>query len=408
MLTVAFLHPAMGIGGAERLIVDAASGLVQAGHRTIVLTAEHDPARAFPETTDGTLDLRVHGRSIPAHVAQRLRAPCAVARMAWLAGAAARLRPRPDVVVCDLVAHAVPLTRRLVRAPVVFFCHYPDRLLAPPGGRLYHWYRAPIDRLEARGLAAADRLAVNSAFTASRLAEALGDEMPSAPVVLHPGVAPSSVATLPDDPGDEPLLVLSIARFDPRKNLLLAVEALAEVRARLPPALFDRVRLVLAGAHEPRFADQVRLMRALERRTSDLGLGGSIELRPSPDERELGALLAASRVVVSTPPEEHFGYVPLEAMAAGRPVVAVNAGGPAETIVDGTTGMLRPPTPEAFGEALAQLLREPSLAARMGRAGTAHVARAFSRAAFQRRFEALVRDAADGVRARRERSRAGG
>lgn len=52
-------------------------------------------------------------------------------------------------------------------------------------------------------------------------------------------------------------------------------------------------------------------------------------------------LLKAATLLLYTPSNEHFGIVPLEAMLAGVPVVAVNSGGPLETIVDGGTGWLR-------------------------------------------------------------------
>ena len=41
-----------------------------------------------------------------------------------------------------------------------------------------------------------------------------------------------------------------------------------------------------------------------------------------------------------TPHNEHFGIVPLECMSAGRPVIAVNSGGPTETVVNDVTGYL--------------------------------------------------------------------
>jgi alpha-1,3/alpha-1,6-mannosyltransferase len=80
-------------------------------------------------------------------------------------------------------------------------------------------------------------------------------------------------------------------------------------------------------------------------------------------------------------------------MAAGRPVVAVNHGGPTETIADGETGLLCAPTPEAFATALARLLGEGGVAARMGRAGRARVAAGFSRAAFGARIERILLEA---------------
>jgi len=52
-------------------------------------------------------------------------------------------------------------------------------------------------------------------------------------------------------------------------------------------------------------------------------------------------LLNAATLLLYTPSNEHFGIVPLEAMLAGVPVLAVNSGGPLETIIDGETGWLR-------------------------------------------------------------------
>lgn len=73
-------------------------------------------------------------------------------------------------------------------------------------------------------------------------------------------------------------------------------------------------------------------------------------------DAQRAALLAAATAVLYTPSEEHFGIVPLEAMAAGRPVIACNSGGPVESVVHGRTGFLCDATPAAFAEAMGRLL----------------------------------------------------
>lgn len=51
---IVFFHPDLGIGGAERLIVDAAVGLQDLGHKVTVFTSHRDPRHCFEEARDGT------------------------------------------------------------------------------------------------------------------------------------------------------------------------------------------------------------------------------------------------------------------------------------------------------------------------------------------------------------------
>lgn len=97
--------------------------------------------------------------------------------------------------------------------------------------------------------------------------------------------------------------------------------------------------------------------------------------------RQRALLLAACRAVVYTPQHEHFGIVPLEAMASSRPVIAVNSGGPTESVISGSTGFLCEPTAAAFAEAYQQLL-DAKAAAKMGWTARQHVVDKFSRASF--------------------------
>lgn len=58
---VVFVHPDLGIGGAERLVIDAAVGLQSLGHKVTILTSHCDPSHCFEEARDGEFQfLSVH------------------------------------------------------------------------------------------------------------------------------------------------------------------------------------------------------------------------------------------------------------------------------------------------------------------------------------------------------------
>lgn len=58
-------------------------------------------------------------------------------------------------------------------------------------------------------------------------------------------------------------------------------------------------------------------------------------------------MIASCNVLCYTPEGEHFGIVPVEAMLMSRPVVALDSGGPRETVLHGSTGLLCPTHPAA-------------------------------------------------------------
>lgn len=90
--------------------------------------------------------------------------------------------------------------------------------------------------------------------------------------------------------------------------------------------------------------------------------------------------------------DEHFGIVPLEAMAAQKPVIACNSGGPVETVKDKVTGFLCDPTPLDFSKPMSQLITDPELAVRMGMEARAHVDEKFSTRTFGKQLNSFVLD----------------
>lgn len=114
-----------------------------------------------------------------------------------------------------------------------------------------------------------------------------------------------------------------------------------------------------------------------------------VRFLPSFSDQQRAWLLAACVGVLYTPQHEHFGIVPLEAMAAGRPVVACDSGGPKESVLSGRTGYLCAPAAGAWADAMAALLAGGE-AAHMGAAARQHVQDKFSRAAFGEQLNSLV------------------
>jgi glycosyltransferase involved in cell wall biosynthesis len=146
---------------------------------------------------------------------------------------------------------------------------------------------------------------------------------------------PSEVIPPPVDVGAIPFsgekgdYYLVLSRLNAYKRIDLAVEACNRMGAPL----------VVAG--EGAYGDALRRMA-----------GPTVRFTGWVSDAERGRLLAGCRAFLF-PGEEDFGIAPVEAMAAGRPVVAYGAGGALETVVDGETGLFfREQTADSLVEAL--------------------------------------------------------
>ncbi|KAG0027201.1 Alpha-1,3-mannosyltransferase-like protein, partial [Podila clonocystis] len=149
-LKVAFLHPDLGIGGAERLVVDAAVGLQNLGHKVVMYTSHHDPTHCFEETRDGTLTVKVGGNSIvPRTILGRFYIICAIFRNLHLALSLLLLSKQDqfDVIIVDQLSVSIPVLR-WTGAKIFFYCHFPDKLLTKRESFLKKLYRLPVDKIE--------------------------------------------------------------------------------------------------------------------------------------------------------------------------------------------------------------------------------------------------------------------
>ena len=121
---------------------------------------------------------------------------------------------------------------------------------------------------------------------------------------------------------------LSVNRLYPEKRIELQIDAF-----RLMP---DE-RLIIVGG----YAEGDHAAKYVEKIKNNLP--GNVELRRSVTDKELAHLYANCKGLITTAIDEDFGMTPVEAMASGKPVIAINEGGYLESIIDKKTGVLIDP-----------------------------------------------------------------
>ena len=117
---IAFLRPHLGIGGSERLVLDAASQLQSRGCRVRFFVPDPCAAPQFDEVSSGNMSITPVATWIPAQIGGRVRAPLAVLRTARAARTLATTVEAFDLVFCDVVPHVIPLVKRLTSLPVLY------------------------------------------------------------------------------------------------------------------------------------------------------------------------------------------------------------------------------------------------------------------------------------------------
>jgi glycosyltransferase involved in cell wall biosynthesis len=177
--------------------------------------------------------------------------------------------------------------------------------------------------------------------------------------------------------GSAPVLTV-VARLVPQKGHRYFLEALVSLRREFPAAL----GLVVGDG---------ALRGELEALASQLGLLDGGGVRFLGERRDVPEILSATDVfVLPSSLREGLPISLLEAMAARRAVVVTDIGGNRETVEDGVSGRVVPPADaQALAQACAEVLRDPSLAASLGRAARAKVEREFSVARMVRQTEEL-------------------
>ncbi len=190
--------------------------------------------------------------------------------------------------------------------------------------------------------------------------------------VIYPGISLEEFDhSPPTRPGDSSCATVGIVgRISSTKGQDIFLRAAAQVLRQFPTTRFQ----VIGSA----FFNDLAYEGEIRRLTASLGLAAVVEFTGFVND--VAARLHALDVLVlaSTTPEP-FGQIVVEAMAAGKPVVATEAGGVPEIIVDGQTGLLVPPgNVDRMADAICQLLSQPERTAAMARLGRQRVAERFT------------------------------
>jgi glycosyltransferase involved in cell wall biosynthesis len=180
---------------------------------------------------------------------------------------------------------------------------------------------------------------------------------------------------------DRLFLMICVARLMPPKNHALLLKAMAELVGRGCPR---EPHLLLAGPGD--------LEAGLRRLATELKLDEHVHFLGL--RKDIPALLGVSDVFVIS---SHFEGLPIsviEAMAAGKPIVATAVPGLKEIVLHGQTGLLAEPgDPRQLADALETLLRDPVLCRTMGLAARARAVSHYSLEACAKAYEALYRQA---------------
>jgi glycosyltransferase involved in cell wall biosynthesis len=219
-------------------------------------------------------------------------------------------------------------------------------------------YRSRVKAVDRANLRSAGTVLVNSRFMAGTIRRLYGREAH----VSYLGVDTGHFKPLGLDRRP---FVLSVGSLTPLKGFDFLIEALA----RCAPDQRPRLVIVSNFANAPERAFLTDLARAR---------GVDLELIGHASEDDLVRLYNEARAVVYAPVREPFGLVPLEAMACGTPIVAVDEGGIPESVIDGRTGLLTDRDPGRFAAAIERLLADSGFAAQCGADGRAHVSNAWT------------------------------
>lgn len=249
------------------------------------------------------------------------------------------------------------LAARLARAPAVIATA--QHFMHPPWGRTVYLQQQLVTRCVDQYIAVSQAVAIqlqNTFNVPSKLIQVVYNGIPYSRYTCTPDTILKTGLT----GGRTAPIILTVARLNWQKGHRYLFEAISQVR---------EVILLLAGGGPEK--------ELLENKVYELGIQDRVIFLG--ERNDVPQLLANCDLFVLPSFNEGLPLSVLEAMAAGKAVVATAVGGTPEVVQDGETGILVPPRdPSALANAIQSLLSDPGEACKMGDAGRARVQQYFS------------------------------
>lgn len=339
-LTVLQIIPALEAGGAERATIDIGLALQKAGHRPLVISSGGKMVAELKAKNIAHHTWPVHSKNPVTMLANATRLADFIRR------------ERIDVVHARSRAPAwsALIACRTTGVPFVTTFH-----AAYKG-------KSPLKKTYNSIMARADRIIAISGFIAAHIQKNYGVDASRITTILRgidyaaynpANIAPSRLAELKRQwrvGDDDRAIIIMPGRLSPIKGHALLLDALHVVDAQNYVCIF-------IGPDQGRSDYRA----ALKKQASDLNLQKNIIWSDGVDMPAAYAL--ADLVLSPSQVAEGFGRVPVEAQAAGVPIIATALGATAETIIDGETGWLVPPGDSAaLATAIDKALAMPRVA----------------------------------------------
>lgn len=395
-------YPPHVVGGLGRHVAELSHALAELGSRVTVLHGlrRHEAADEVEERGALTvLRARDHAPGPPGLAQEVVQRNVAMLQAVLQRVAAGE---RFDVVHAHdwLTAHAARAVKHALQIPLIATIHATE--MGRNGG-LFNEVQRHISDTEWWLAFEAWRVICCSRAMREELVRVFQVPLDKLHVIPN-GVAPEPRTASPGEilearrryAADSERLIFFVGRLVYEKGVDLLIRALPRVLAAHPQTV-----LVVAGKGPER--------EGLEALARDLGVWGRVRFAGHIGDGERNRLYQAADVAVVPSRYEPFGIVALEAMALGAPLVAAGAGGLAEVVEHGRTGLLfRPGDPWSLAEQLIAALDFPALRAALRRHAREAVRERFDWKRVAERTLDVYRSVLYAARAARQDARAGG